>query len=113
MIGAQRLKCVFNIDVQTCHACGGAVKVIACIEDPLVIKKIFIRRGKILVGLEGGVRRKGTIQQIKNRASGAESGWICSVIGAKSQPNRSSISVAFGGHGLYSSYISTSYWIVG
>jgi len=32
---------VFNIDIQTCSACGGAVKVIACIEDPVVIDKIL------------------------------------------------------------------------
>ena len=38
---AQRLKRVFRIDVETCSACGGAVKVIACIEDPAVIKKIL------------------------------------------------------------------------
>lgn len=38
---AQRLKRVFDIDVETCDQCGGAVKVIACIEDPAVIKKIL------------------------------------------------------------------------
>jgi hypothetical protein len=32
--GAQRLKRVFNIDIETCPACGGAVRIIACIEDP-------------------------------------------------------------------------------
>ena len=31
MTWAQRLKRVFNIDVETCRECGGAVKVIACI----------------------------------------------------------------------------------
>ena len=36
---AQRLKRVFDIDVETCNQCGGAVKVIA-FEDPVVIKKI-------------------------------------------------------------------------
>ena len=41
MIWAQRLKRVFDIDVETCDQCGGAVKVIACIEDTLVIKKIL------------------------------------------------------------------------
>jgi hypothetical protein len=29
-----------DIDVETCRACGGAAKVIACIEDAAVIKKI-------------------------------------------------------------------------
>jgi len=38
---AQRLKRVFNIDVDICDQCGGVVKVIACIEDPAVIKKIL------------------------------------------------------------------------
>ena len=38
---AQRLKRVFDIDVETCDQCGGAVKVIACIEDAVVIKKIL------------------------------------------------------------------------
>jgi hypothetical protein len=38
---AQRLKRVFGIDIETCAACGGALRIIACIEDPAVIKKIL------------------------------------------------------------------------
>lgn len=41
MTWAQRLKRVFNIDIEICTECGGPVKVIACIEDPVVIKKIL------------------------------------------------------------------------
>ncbi len=41
MSWAQRLKRVFNIDIETCPRCGGAVRVIACIEDPVVIDKIL------------------------------------------------------------------------
>ena len=41
MTWAQRLKRVFNIDVETCRVCGGNAKVIACIEDPAVISKIL------------------------------------------------------------------------
>jgi hypothetical protein len=41
MSWAQRLKRVFNIDIETCSECGGAMKVIACIEDPEVIKQIL------------------------------------------------------------------------
>jgi len=41
MTWAQRLKRVFNIDIWICEACGGAVKVISRIEDPLVIKQIL------------------------------------------------------------------------
>ena len=36
MTWAQRLKRVFNIDIKICRECGGAVKVIARIEDPVV-----------------------------------------------------------------------------
>ena len=39
MTWAERLKRVFKIDVETCAHCGGAVKVIASIEDPAVIKQ--------------------------------------------------------------------------
>jgi hypothetical protein len=41
MTWAQRLKRVFNIDIETCRECGGTVKVIACIEDPVAIEKIL------------------------------------------------------------------------
>ena len=41
MTWAQRLKRVFNIDIETCAECGGDVKIIACIEDPAVIQKIL------------------------------------------------------------------------
>lgn len=36
---AQRLKRVFGINITTCRECGGAVKVIACIEGPVVMPK--------------------------------------------------------------------------
>ncbi len=38
---AQRLKRVFGIDVETCAGCGGAMRIIACIEDLAVIKAIL------------------------------------------------------------------------
>ena len=41
MTWAQRLKRVFNIVIETCSVCGGAMTVIACIEDPVVIKQIL------------------------------------------------------------------------
>lgn len=43
MTWAQRLKRVFEIDIETCPACGGVVRIIACIEDPEVIEKILAR----------------------------------------------------------------------
>ena len=41
MTWAQRLKRVFNIDIETCSECGGDIRVIASIEDPAVIRKIL------------------------------------------------------------------------
>ena len=41
MTWAVRLKRVFNIDMNICEACGGAVKVVACVDDPVVINKIL------------------------------------------------------------------------
>ena len=41
MTWASRLKRIFNIDIETCTECGGPVKVIACIEVPVVIKQIL------------------------------------------------------------------------
>jgi hypothetical protein len=37
----QRLKRVFNIDIETCERCVGQVKIIASIEDPAVIERIL------------------------------------------------------------------------
>ena len=51
MTWAQRLKRVFNIDIETCSKCGGAVKVIACIEDSAVIERILAHLNeKVLPG---------------------------------------------------------------
>ena len=41
MTWMQRLKRVFNIDIETCEQCGGQVKVIASIEDPAAIEHIL------------------------------------------------------------------------
>jgi hypothetical protein len=41
MTWAQRLARVFKIDVTTCERCGGAVKIIACIENPTVVARIL------------------------------------------------------------------------
>ena len=43
---AKRLKRVFNIDVATCDKCGGYVRIIASIEDPVVIQKILVHLDK-------------------------------------------------------------------
>lgn len=41
MTWGERLKRVFDIDIKVCEACGGAVKIIACIEDQNVINQIL------------------------------------------------------------------------
>ena len=54
MSWAQRLKRVFAIDISTCPACGGTVRVIACVEEPALIAKILghVRAREELGGLE-------------------------------------------------------------
>ena len=37
----QRLKRVFAIDIESCPKCGGKLRVIACIEEPELIRKIL------------------------------------------------------------------------
>ena len=53
MSWAQRLKRVFKLDLSSCEGCGGQVRVIACLEDPLVIGKILAHletRRRVLAG---------------------------------------------------------------
>jgi len=46
MTWAQRLKRVFNIDVSTCGHCGGAVRIVASIEEPTAIRAILAHFAK-------------------------------------------------------------------
>ena len=41
MTWAQRIKRVFEINIETCSACGGSTRIIAYIEGPDVIEKIL------------------------------------------------------------------------
>ena len=41
MTWAERLRRVFNIDVRLCELCGGTAHIIACIENPQVIRRIL------------------------------------------------------------------------
>ena len=41
MTWMQRLKRVFDIDIEVCEKCKGPVKIIACVEDPVAIEKIL------------------------------------------------------------------------
>jgi hypothetical protein len=41
MSWAQRLKRVFAIDIESCPDCGGTLRVIACIEEPALIRKLL------------------------------------------------------------------------
>jgi hypothetical protein len=41
MTWAKRLKRGFDINIETCNECGGDVRIIASIEDPVVIRKIL------------------------------------------------------------------------
>ncbi len=48
----QRLKRVFAIDIETCPECGGKLRVIACIEDPPLIRRILghMQRRETFIG---------------------------------------------------------------
>ena len=46
MTWAQRLKRVFGIDVSTCVHCGGAVRIVASIEEPTTIRAILAHFAK-------------------------------------------------------------------
>jgi hypothetical protein len=38
---AQRLKRICGIEIETSPACGGTLRIVACLEDPVVIEEIF------------------------------------------------------------------------
>ena len=38
-----RLKRAFNIDIKRCAVCSGSVKVLACIDNPVVISQILAK----------------------------------------------------------------------
>ena len=79
MSWAQRLKRVFGIDIETCPACGGAVRImpkaltalagqaLASIEDPVIIKKI-------LAHLEQAAPVREVVRLPEPRAS--PDGWV-------------------------------------
>ena len=46
MTWAQRLKRVFNIDIEVCGRCGGSVRVIGCIEDQDVIDRTVAQKAR-------------------------------------------------------------------
>ena len=58
MSWAQRLKRVFSIDMETCPACGGAMRIIACIEDPVVIEKILAHLDAKAAAAQAAIRQK-------------------------------------------------------
>jgi hypothetical protein len=55
MTWAQRLKRVFNIDIEVRGRCGGTVRVIACIEDQDVIDRI-LAHGHHKLGFTGKIK---------------------------------------------------------
>ena len=80
MTWAQRLKRVFKIDILTCEHCGGAVKVIASIEDSVVIKKILdhlARRAEAATAPPLSGRFSGRLPDTKARNGKAVSNCLC------------------------------------
>ena len=46
MAWSQRLKRAFGIDIETCTQCGGSVRIVACIEDPVTVEMILTHRNE-------------------------------------------------------------------
>jgi hypothetical protein len=69
MTWAQRLQRVFNIDVSVCPRCGGEAKVIASIEDQLIIDKI-------LNHLQAKERLPPSPEQLPATRASANSDWF-------------------------------------
>ncbi len=57
MTWTQRLKRVFSIAIETCPACGGAVRIVACIEDAEVIERILIHMDEKTAERDSAKRR--------------------------------------------------------
>src|SRR5262245_9581808 len=68
MSWARLLKRVFDIDVEHCPNCGGALKIIAAIDDPPVIIKILSHLG---LPTRGPTRRAPARRQRKGNRSGS------------------------------------------
>ena len=68
MTWARRLKRVFGIDIETSPACSGAVKTIACIEDPVVIEKTLSHLDK-----------KGAVTETEAAAAAGYTPMVCLV----------------------------------
>ena len=70
---AQRLKRVFKLDLESCEGCGGQVRVMASLEDPLVIGKILEHLERTGPGIAGAGRRPA----VRGPPPGAlDGGWI-------------------------------------
>ena len=55
MTWVERRKRVFNIDITICSRCGDALRIIAFIEDPSTINKIFLVGLPISVASAAGI----------------------------------------------------------
>ncbi|MBW9275817.1 MAG: hypothetical protein K1563_19240 [Candidatus Thiodiazotropha sp. (ex. Lucinisca nassula)] len=64
MTWVQWLKCVFNIDIETCGASVGTMKIIACIEDPAVMPKAL--------AVFAGQALKQILDHLKHKAEAGE-----------------------------------------
>ncbi len=58
MSWAPRLKRVSRLDLENCEGCGGQIRVIACLDDPLVIARILSHRDQQPPPLLGWRQRK-------------------------------------------------------
>lgn len=72
MTWAQRRKRVFGIDMETCPARGGQMRIVACIEDPAVIEQFLAHlEGK---GADGEATRRRPVRAPPQRGLFDETG---------------------------------------
>jgi hypothetical protein len=72
---AQRLRRVFSIDIERCERCGGAVRIIACTEDPELIEKILQHVG---LGAAAAGEPLPRAPPYNTPPSSPRGGWPCS-----------------------------------
>jgi hypothetical protein len=72
----QRLKRVCAMDIETCHECGGTLRVIARFEDPPLIRKILahVHRRDALIG--GGLAARGPPPDSWMLPNVTQTGWV-------------------------------------
>ena len=112
MTWAKRLKRVFDIDIETCDKCGGDVRIIASIEDPIVIEKILTHLNDSMIAcgptVELSLPQPANALNLRvSQLLEAEVGGNLQKTGRKAEISSDFIILGFWENSLYSSYTPT------